>query len=62
MLIFPTYENRRTLAIGNPVETSHTSFMEEGYDQASPHPMYSVAYDDQASPHLVYGEACVDLP
>jgi hypothetical protein len=46
MFIFPTYKNCHTLAIGQPVKTSHASFRAEGGDQASSHPMYSSTYDD----------------
>jgi hypothetical protein len=41
--LFLVFQHRRTLAIGQPAETSQTSFRTECGDQASPHPAYSAA-------------------
>jgi hypothetical protein len=43
MLIFPTYEGRRTLAIMQPVETPQPSYSATCGNQAFPHPMYRAA-------------------
>jgi hypothetical protein len=48
MLIFPTYEGRRNLAIVQPVEILH--------------PSYSAACGNQAFPHPSYGAACENPP
>ena len=44
MLIFPTYEGRRTLAIVQPAETPQPSFSTAYENQEFLHPMYRAAY------------------
>jgi hypothetical protein len=46
MLVFPTYEDRRTLSIVQPAETSQPSFRAKCDDLASSHPKYSAACND----------------
>jgi hypothetical protein len=48
MLIFPTYEGHRTLAVMQPMETTK--------------PNYSKTSGNQAFPHPVYREACENPP
>jgi hypothetical protein len=47
MLVFPTYEGHRTLAVMQPAETLR--------------PSYSAACGNQAFPHPIYGAACMEI-
>jgi hypothetical protein len=44
MLIFPTYEGRRTLAVMQPVKTTQPRYSETCGNQAFPHPVYIETY------------------